>query len=410
MVFKAILRPVCSANRLARGRGRGMILLALLAAAGPSVRTAAADDVRDHLRRGLTAKSEGKWEEAETALNAAVAEAGKAGVGKVDQAEAYQALAGFLHERGKYAGAVQAYRGALSRWAELFGEKSSPYCLCLNSLGQAHSDLGLNKEAREELERSVQLTREVTGGLHPALVKQLNGLAVHCRREGKYDEAVRHYTEALAVARKLPAVEPVVVVALTLNLGVALTEQGEPDKADVCLSECASLLEKFQRTRSVEYAAYLHAAARLKLKQKQTAAARECAERGAEVCKEAVGEKHPRYATSLEVLGEVRLAEESFGEAGKLFDEVISIREAALGVNAPQVAESYAKKAKAARGLKRPGEAATALKKSHEILLAAFEGKIPGHYRGVVEDYAEVLRGEGRADDALKVSATVLPR
>lgn len=386
------------------------LLLGLLATvvigAGPSV----ASDAAQHLQRGRAAKAEGKWGVAEAEFREAVEAVGKEQETRLDQAAAYHALASHLHDCGRYSDAVNAYSEALRRLAGVYGEKSIPYASCLNNIGQALSDLGRYKEAREKLGRSVAIVRDLNLGPNPTEVLNLNALAVLCRREGKYDEAVRLYSDALGLAKQLPAVDPVFLAAAVLNLGVAFSEKGELERAEGLFGECSALLAENRLTKTVPYAAYLHALARLKLRQKDTAEARRCAEKAVEVCKQVLGDKHPRTATSMEVLAEVLLAAGEFAEAESLLAEVLAVREAALGANSPYVAETFANKAKAARSLKKPGEAVAAFKKSHDILLATFEKHIPANYKWVVEDYAELLRAEGRAEDAQRVSATTDPR
>lgn len=391
------------------GRFGFAVLLCLAVATWLAARPAAAGEVDDHLRRGAAARERWEWDRAEAAFREAVAAADR-GNGKLERARVRHALASLLHDRGNYGDAVKVYREELAILADDPGEKSLPYISCLNNLGQALSDCGHYKDARKKLERSVELVRALKPRVHIAEAECLNALALLCRREGKYDEAVRHYSEAVDFIGKVPAFDAAFLAAVTLNLGVVLTEQGELEKAENCLKGCSLILEKFRQTGSVQHAACLHATARLKLRQKDVPGGRTAAEQAVEACKAVLGDKHPRTAASLDVLGEVRLAEGKHAEAERLFAKVLSIREAAFGPKNVLVAEAAAKSARVARALNKPKEALTVLKRAYDSLLAAFDNQIPAHYGWAVTEYADLLQAEGRTDEAKRVLASLAPR
>lgn len=392
-------------RKLPSGRHGFVVSLALIAAAG----SAAAGDVDDLLRRGATARGRWEWDKAEAAFREAVVAADR-GSGKLERARGRHALASLLHDRANYGDAVKVYREELAILAEAQGEQSLPYISCLNNVGQALSDWGHYKSARKELERSVDLVRALKPGALAAEAECLNALALLCRREGKYDEAVRHYSDALALIGKLPAFDAAFLAAVTLNLGVVLTEQGELEKAENCLRGCSLILEKFRQTGSVQHAACLHATARLRLRQKDVPGGRTAAEQAVEVCRTALGDKHPRTATSLDVLAEVRLAEGKPADAARLIERVLFIREATFGPKSVPVAEASARAARAARALDKPKEALAALARSHEILLATFGKQVPAHLGCVVTDYAELPLAEGRVEEARRVAETLPPK
>lgn len=393
--------PVASLASFPWRAFRGGLLLALVTV---QIQVLRADEINQHINKGLVAKSQGNWEEAEEAFRAAIAEADKETAGKLPQAAAYHALAGLMHDRGNYGGAVKAYEQAYSRLAEVYGKQSLQCVSCLNNIGQALGDDGRYKEARQKLDQALDTLRTLKLGPHSEEILCLNAIAVLSRREGKNAEAVNQYTEALEVAQKLPTIDAALLIGATINLGVALTEHSDLDKAEKCLNESAELMDKAGVKQNP---AFLHAMARLKLKQKDLPKARQHAEQAVELCKQVLGGKHPRTATCMEVLAEISMAQGALTEADALFGDVLSIRETALGTQHPQVAETYAKKARVARAMKKAEESLAASKKSHEILLTTFEKSIPVTYKWVAEEYADLLQAEGRTNDAERVKATI---
>lgn len=392
-----------SPGRLESANKLKLLLVGLVLAVG--ARPCFSDETDTFVRQGLAAQAEGKWEEAESAFRSGL-EAAEKGSGKLPYATAYQAFASFLHDRGRYAEAFAAYEKALSGIAVVHGEKSMRYASCLNNIGQCLCDQGRYQEAHQKLDLSLKMIRDQQLGPTPDEVLSLNAMAVLYRREGKYVEAVRHYSDALELVKKLPDVDLPFVITATLNLGIALTEQGELAKAEACLKGCFDLLDKNFQTATLQHAAFFYATAKLKLKQKEMKEARRCAEESVQLCKQIVGEKHPRTASSLEVLADIRLIEGEFAEADGLLSTVLSIRKAALGPKHPQVADVYARKAKVALAMKKTAAASQAYKLAYEILHSAFGKAIPQTHKWVRE-YAEFLRANGQNNDAERVNASI---
>jgi CHAT domain-containing protein len=96
--------------------------------------------------------------------------------------------------------------------------------------------------------------------LHPDIATSLTILGWLLRDMGRYDEARRHYEEALAIRRKaLPPLHPHLAYSLN-NLGGLLRDMGEGDAAWRCLQEAANTWAAFTARTSAGSAQHDHAA------------------------------------------------------------------------------------------------------------------------------------------------------
>lgn len=252
---------------------------------------------------GVEARKTGDLKTAAAELVLAVKEAEESSDDKL-QALAYLELAQLRHDEFDSA-AVKLYEKGVEKAAAGYGRDSFEYAVAAHNYGQLLSDLGEYAKARPLLERAVRnLPAESATPAHRQTF--LMTLGTLCRREGNLEAAVKHYAEVLTGIEKDRNSDPALAAALCLNLGVAFAQGGQLDAAERTLKKAVSLLGDGKASETPQAAACFNALSRVKLKQGDTAAAGEWAEKSVTICERRCGKAHPHTATAVESLAEAQ--------------------------------------------------------------------------------------------------------
>jgi eukaryotic-like serine/threonine-protein kinase len=114
-----------------------------------------------------------------------------------------------------------------------------------NMRAQARGQLGDVSGAVADMQRSLELRREMLGPDHPTVAAALNNVALWEKAQGKYDDALASARQALAIMERRAAVHP--HFAFTLHtLGLMLAAKGEDAEALVHLERALPLLRKIK--------------------------------------------------------------------------------------------------------------------------------------------------------------------
>lgn len=354
---------------------------------------------------GVEARKRGDLKSAAVELERAVKEAEESSDDKL-QALACLELAQLRHDEFDSPAAVKLSERGVEKAATGYGRDSFEYAAAAHNYGQLLSDLGEYAKARPLLERAV---RNMTAG--SATPAQLQAfymtLGTLCRREGKLEDAVKHYTQVLTSIEQDRNSDPAIAAALCLNLGVAFAQGGQLVAAEKTLVKAVNLLGEGQAGETPQAAACFNALARLKLKQGDTTAAGEWAEKAVAICERRCGEKHPHTATAVESLADAQLAAGKAKEASAGFKRVLDIRVTKFGNDHPLVAEAEARCGRAEAALGKLEAGLKQVERGHQLIAKRFGTPIPAEYQWVAEAYSTLLRGEKRDDEAKRVLAEV---
>ena len=101
----------------------------------------------------------------------------------------------------------------------------------LQTLGQTFLQIGLVTEPTEILHTALQLRREHQGNDHPDTLILINNMGAMLQDQGKQDEAMPYYKEALEGSRRVLGIDHPKTLAYINNMGTLLQEQGKQDEA-----------------------------------------------------------------------------------------------------------------------------------------------------------------------------------
>jgi tetratricopeptide (TPR) repeat protein/predicted Ser/Thr protein kinase len=109
------------------------------------------------------------------------------------------------------------------------------------TIGTAYQDLGLYPEARQQLERALDLRRNALGEHDPATLELLSDVARSYNLEGKYPEAERLYVRALEGLQRAYGKEHADVRGVMSDLSLVYQSQGRFAEAEVLLRQVLAI-------------------------------------------------------------------------------------------------------------------------------------------------------------------------
>lgn len=240
-------------------------LLVFLLCMSGIVSVLAADDAvwNKNISSGTTALDRGRYAEAEKYLSAALLEAKK--FPSNDQrvwksVYLMQMLSTMLGNfgvalamRGQYAEAESYCKHSLAIAEKSLGK--TQIAQCLDRLAGVYKAQGKYKEAEPLYQRSVQISKTVTGPTQTDLletiaphnldvVPHLDNLASNCKAKGDYKQAESLYQQSLAIVDKAyPANDPELVKNID-NLADVYKTEGKYKEAEALYKRSLAILEK----------------------------------------------------------------------------------------------------------------------------------------------------------------------
>jgi len=267
------------------------------------------------------------------------------------------------------------------------------------NLGSTYATLGREGDAREHLERALQLFRslaEPARGNGCAAVLGRLGL-VACTR-GDVSEAEPLFREALALRRRLCPPGDVRLAEPLHDLGHALYILGRPGEAEPLLREALGLLEAFHPplARLADVRCSLSLVLSLR---GQPRAAEALLLEALELQRSLLPGNHPSIAQTLEHLVPVLGAQGRWDDAEKRARQAVSIRRASHGADHPQFARGLSALADVLHERGRSAEAEPLYRQALGIVGRKLGD---GHFQAhLVRDHlAHALEALGRLEEA----------
>ena len=299
---------------------------------------------------GAVRLSQGRHAEAESLLTGALRVQRTLAPGPTDEAASMLETLGELRqEAGDLLGAEAPFREALAMRRALVREgDDAGTAAVLHDLALTLYDLAEYDEAERHYADALAMRRRLFGDLHPDVARTLRGYSALLRRRDRFDEA-----------------EPLIREALRLDsvlVGPMHPMRGED------LYELASLLKDQGR--------YAEAAAVF--------------EQGLEVDLATLGPDHPYTALTLSEIGQTRLRMGEPDVALGYYDRALAIQRAALAPDHPEIATTLTKVGDVYTALGRFGDAEAAYRRTVAIRKATLG-----------PDHPQTLKDENRVGIAL---------
>jgi tetratricopeptide (TPR) repeat protein len=277
--------------------------------------------------------------------NAAVAEAGRLGLGGVLEADALESLAVVLHMQGRYDEAVAEQRRALELLQEAADSGTDrvdelEIASFIDALGNMVSEQGKSGEAIELHRRALAIRERELGPSHLDVAASLNNLGSAMMGQGREAEAIPHLRRTLEIRERVLGPDDRALVSVLVNLGAALEEGERPQDAEPVLLRALALAKAgFGEDHPYVGSALINLGG-LYEHLGDREGARLHYRRCLDTWERTLGSEHPKLAIVLASLGDLALAEGGIDQAAQRHERALSIREAALGHAHPLVARS----------------------------------------------------------------------
>jgi serine/threonine protein kinase/Tfp pilus assembly protein PilF len=225
-----------------------------------------------------------------------------------------------------------------------------------DTIGRTYWDLGLYAEARQQLERAMELHRRVLGPKDPKTLKTLSRIGDTARSQGKYPEAERLLSQALDAQRRALGPQHPDVLNSVDGLANVYESEGKYEQAEPLLRET---LELERRTLGAENPATLlsmNNLANVYLSQGKYPQAEELYKKTIEIRRRVSGPEHPLTLVTMHNLAITSALQGKYAESEALNLQTLEIRRRILGPEHPDTLGSmnnlgdiYAKESKLAQ-------------------------------------------------------------
>jgi tetratricopeptide (TPR) repeat protein/predicted Ser/Thr protein kinase len=268
-------------------------------------------------------------------------------------------------EEGDHVAGLAAFERAYAAKRELQGEDHPEVAGALENLGLSNADQGKLAEAEQIQRRSLALFEKALGPRHPDVGRSLLNLGSSVDMLGRHDEAAVLYTRALGIYRDALGPRHLMVAHTLALLGQVASSQDRLREAEAFFREAAEIIEVVR------------------------------------------GERHREHGWSLvdRAIVTAKLGRDE--EAIALYEQARGILEATVGPDHDSLAFAMMNEASSLVELERTGEAEPLVARAGEILAQRLEPGHPGHAQHH-ECRAELLRGQGRLEDARRALTTAL--
>ncbi|MEM7153215.1 MAG: tetratricopeptide repeat protein [Myxococcota bacterium] len=198
-----------------------------------------------HNSLGTILKAQGKYEQAETELRAALASWERVPEPhELDVARVRNNLGVVFFSQGKYEQAVVEYRAALSLREKALGPGHPVVARSRNNLGAAYYSQGKHEQAEIEYRSALLSWENALGAGHPDVASGRNNLGAVLQKQGKYERAEVEFRAALSSWAKTLGAEHPDVARARNNLGTVLDRQGKYEEAEAQLRAAVASWEK----------------------------------------------------------------------------------------------------------------------------------------------------------------------
>lgn len=225
---------------------------------------------------------------------------------------------------------------AATRISQKFGKQPLVEASIRQTIGNTYMELGLYREAREQLTRASDMRRRIVGEKHPDTLASMQKLAEIFYLQGQYTQAetilqkvVQGRSETLG-SRHLDTLDAMDDLALAYQALNKLA-QAEPLSVEVTNTRRRLFGDMHPDTlQSINNLAALY------FHQRKYTEAEPLLNRAMELKRQVMGEEHPSTLATMNNLAQVWFAEGKYVQAGQLLTKVLEIQRRVLGDRHPE--------------------------------------------------------------------------
>ena len=232
-------------------------------------------------------------------------------------------------QMGRGVRVVEVLDRAAERLRTSFSEEPEVAASLRNVLARTYFGLGAEDKAESLFLSAMDVGRTSLGNDHVETLKSVMGLGELRMRQGRYEDAVTYFREAVAgLARKLPISDD--YVHASSGLSVALKRGGDFDEAERYLREAISVQQQLQPNSLAKHALNMNLSRLLQARGKYEQA-RPIMERALAGFEEVRGPTHPDTLAVRTSYGWLLEKQKDFAGAETCYQEVLRVQEEILG-------------------------------------------------------------------------------
>ncbi len=208
------------------------------------------------------------------------------------------------------------------------------------TIGDAYRDLGVYREAQDQIARALEIRRRLQGERHPDTLSTMNNLAIVFIRQGKYEEAEPLARRVLALRRDVLGAEHSDTLRTMVTLATIYYFQGKYSQAEA-LEEKA--LEAGRRIRGPDDPEILQATVDLAATYKREgkyAQSEPLYTQALRIRRRISGPEHPETLLVMNNLAGLYFDQGKYAEAAPLYQQAAEIRRRVLGDTHPDTLQS----------------------------------------------------------------------
>ena len=290
-------------------------------------------------------------EPAEEWVRHAGAVTGRTRVGPMLEAELLDGHADLLVHQARYDQAREQLERSLELKRAAAGEQSPIVADSLHRQARVAFAQGQYADAREDWERALEIRSATLGEEHPAVAAAHVGIGVTFSREERYDEAVDRYERAIVIQERAFGSDHLTTARYLNNLGIVLRKQGKFEPARETQERALSLYEKFLGPEHPKVADSLANLANVYEDLDDLESARTSQERALRIRKSTLEKGHPDLADSFDSLAELDEKAGRLESAREQYALALEIREQAFEADHPMIPWTLTRLARAERRL-----------------------------------------------------------
>ena len=313
------------------------VVVLVMCAGGVLINNALAQDAtqsvawKAHFDAGAKAVRQAQFTYARTELAAALAIAETFGPGDLRRAQTLAELGRLEHALAQEAKAQELLEKALATAQSARGKAAD---LVIADIFEALSSVYRTQSALDKAEEAARLAlqiRKAAGQEDASVASAMNALAEAHHADGRLDEAIPLYKDALEIAQEAPARDNALVGRLLSNLAAAYRLKGSMGIALPLCNRALAVREQALGTNHPDIAVTLQNLGAIQFHQGRYAEAEKALRRGLVIRETLFPADHPDVETILQDLATVCEKRKNPAGAVELYRRVLALQEKRLG-------------------------------------------------------------------------------
>jgi len=225
---------------------------------------------------------------------------------------------------------------AAGRIAGKFTDQPGVEAAIRETMGNTYAELAQYAEARTQLQRALDLDRQVWGPEHPKTLRTLNHLGRTVWHQGKFPEAEALLAPALEIERRvLGPAHPDTLFCMN-NLGNVYRAEGKAAPAEALYSQTLEIRRRVLGPQHADTLISMNNLANVYWSQGKFAQAEALYHDAFDIQRRVLGAEHPDTLLSMGNLADTLSKEGKFPQAEALFSQTITIARRVLGPEHPE--------------------------------------------------------------------------